>query len=240
DPLKHLTELRQTFANPVIHGVANHQPHAPNLIQHLHLHDRVDISQKNVLRIAVAIRQLRHKTRKDVQVQLQGVAHVDVLVISPAPVKSIAPFALDSFEIDPALGKKLEVLLGKILTDDPDDTNRSKKTRRQREVGSRTAQDPLCGAEGSFDGIECHRADNQNAHRYLPIMGFRLARTFLGMRVRSVMIASLSDDSQPQDRASDSAVTTRRIVLCASSTFCCKTFKTCSISTFPTASFQQS
>src|SRR5919198_627857 len=118
------------------------------------------------------------------------------------------------------------MLLGKILADDPDDLHRSKKTRSQGKVRGRTSQNALRGAKGRLDRIKRDCADDQDTHRYLPIMGFSLTRMPLGMRARSVMIAFLSDTAQSQDRPSDKVIATRRIVLCANSTFCCNSFKT--------------
>ena len=60
------------------------------------------------------------------------------------------------------------------------------------------------------------------------------------MRARSVMIASFNADAQAQARGADSFATARRIVRWARSTLFFSTVNTCSISTLPALSFQQS
>src|SRR3990167_7864409 len=100
--------------------------------------------------------------------KLQSVPHVDVLVITPAPMKSIALFALDPVSVDVPASKKLQVLIGKILADDADDSHRSEKTRRQRKIRGRPAQNPLRRTERRLDGIERHSPHNQNAHLFDP------------------------------------------------------------------------
>src|SRR3990172_7777659 len=100
--------------------------------------------------------------------QLEGVAQVDVLVVTPPPMKGVALFALDPVGVDVPPSKKLDVLIGKILANDADDSHRSEKTRRQGEVGRRSTQDPLRRAERRLDGIKRDSPDNQNAHLFNP------------------------------------------------------------------------
>src|SRR5262249_53247459 len=129
----------------------------------------------------------------------------------------------------------IQVFLRKILADNPDNAHRSKKTRRQGEIGGRSAEDALRGSEGCFNGIKRNRTDNQNAHRYFPMIGRRSERSFFGIRVRSVIMASFSDDRQAQARESAKSVTVRPMIFWASATFCCSTARTLSISTSPAA-----
>src|SRR5512139_2856091 len=122
------------------------------------------------------------------------------------------------------------MVLGKVLTDDTDDAHRREVTRAQGKIRSGTAENPLGRPRRRLYGIESNRADNQYAHRYFPIMGFRSCRSFRGIKRRSVMIASLSALAQPQMRCSVRAATAAPMVRRASLTLCCKTAKTCSIS----------
>src|SRR3990170_6470067 len=96
--------------------------------------------------------------------QLQGVAQVDVLVVTPPPMKGVALFALDPVGVDVPSSKKLDVLIGKILADDADDSHRSEETRRQRKIRGRPAQNPLCHTERRLDGIKRDSPHDQDAH----------------------------------------------------------------------------
>src|SRR3990172_5496491 len=163
--------------------------------------------------------------------QLQRIAHVDVLVVAPAPMKSLALFALYSFDVDVAPFEKLQVVIGKIIADDADDPDRRKKTRRQGKIRRRTAENPLRRARWRFDGIEGDGSYDQYTHRYFPIIGFSLARTCLGMRAGSVIIAFFNAEAQEQAGEVGGTRAIRRTVFCARATFWVKTARTCSIST---------
>src|SRR6185503_19483188 len=161
-------------------------------------------------------------------------------MIAPAPVKSISFAALNAFDVDITLGKNIQIILGKILADHTDDPHRGKKAGAESEIRRRTAENALGRAERGFDGVKSNGADNQDTHRYFPMIGFNSARNFLGIRDRSVMIASFSAEAQAQERAWVSSAAARRIVRWARSTLFLSTVKTCSISTSPAPSFQQS
>src|ERR1044071_6165162 len=165
--------------------------------------------------------------------KLQRVAQIDILMIASAPVKGVASVALQSFEIDLTLIENIDVVLRKILADDADDADRREKARAQGEVRSRAAEDTLGRAERRLDGIESHGTDDQNTHKYFPMIGSSSARIFFGIRARSVMIASFNAEAQPQARGADNSAAARAIVRCARATFCFSTVSTCSISTSP-------
>src|SRR5262245_5672986 len=150
-------------------------------------------------------------------------------------MKGIAGFAPDAFEIDLPLAEQIQVFLGKILADHTDNAHGSEKTRRQGKIGCRSPEYALRGPEGCFNGIKRNRTDNQNAHRYFPMIGRRSERICFGILVLSVIIASFSDDLQAQARASVKRATVRPMILWASATFCCSTARTLSISTSPAA-----
>src|ERR1700756_2880216 len=113
----------------MVHGVTDNQLHSANLIQHLELHDRINITEKNVFSVTIADRQIGHEAGQNVEVQLQGITNVDVLVITTAPMKSIALFSPEAFEIDLTLAEQVQVFLGEILSDNSNNPHRSKKTR---------------------------------------------------------------------------------------------------------------
>ena len=76
DALQNLLKFFLALANPMIHGVAHHQLHAPRIWFNTSIcMSRIDISEKNIFGVAVTLRQLGHETRQDVQMQLEGVAH---------------------------------------------------------------------------------------------------------------------------------------------------------------------
>src|ERR1051325_11249436 len=114
--------------------------------------------------------------------KLQRVAHVDVFMIASAPVKGVAFVALKTLKIDLPLIESLDVILGKILTDNANDPHRSEKTRTEREVRSRAAEDALGRAERRLDRIECHGTDDENTHKYFPMRGCSSVRIFFGIR----------------------------------------------------------
>src|SRR3989304_6744763 len=100
--------------------------------------------------------------------QLQGAAEFAVVRMPPPPMKGVALFALDPVGVDVPPSKKLDVLIGKILADDADDSHRSEKTRRQSEVGRRSTQDPLRRAERRLDRMQTTSPHNQDAHLFNP------------------------------------------------------------------------
>src|SRR5207249_2828164 len=71
---------------------------------------------------------------------------------------------LQGLQIDAAAFVELEVPPGKVLADDPDQSHRAEKARRQGSVAGRATQKPGIFGFWSFDRIERGRADNQNAH----------------------------------------------------------------------------
>src|SRR5581483_915658 len=173
--------------------------------------------------------------------ELDRVAHVQIFVVPPAPMKRVAALALQALEIDAAAAEEIDVFVGKIPADDADDSHGGEEARAHGEVGRRSAQDALGGARWRLDRIESDGADDEYAHlMYFPMIGLRSRTIFAGIFFRSVMIAFASAAPQPQPRASGKRVTTRRMMRCAKSTFCLSTASTRSISTSPAASFQQS
>src|SRR6266550_179163 len=172
--------------------------------------------------------------------QLEGVTQVDVFVVTAAPMKRIAFLALYALNVDVALIEEVDIILRKILADHADDPHRREQARAQSEIRRRPAQDAFGRPEGRFDRIKSDGSNNQDTHKYFPTMGRKSARSFFGMRARSVIIASFNADAQAQERKAVNRATACRIVRCARSTLRFSTASTCSIWTSPASSFQQS
>src|SRR5581483_10514260 len=135
--------------------------------------------------------------------ELDRVAHVQIFVVPPAPMKRVAALALQALEIDAAAAEEIDVFVGKIPADDADDSHGGEEARAHGEVGRRSAQDALGGARWRLDRIESDGADDEYAHlMYFPMIGLRSRTIFAGIFFRSVMIAFASAAPQPQPRAS--------------------------------------
>src|SRR5262249_31436481 len=106
----------------------------------------INVAQKDILRVAIGIGQIGDEAREDVQMELDGVAHVQIFVVTPAPVKSVAAFPLEALKVNAAAAEQIEIFIGKILADDADDSHGRKEARAHGEIGRRAAQDALGGA----------------------------------------------------------------------------------------------
>ena len=73
---------------------------------------------------------------------------------------------LQTFEINFVPPVKPEVFLRKIVANDADQFDRAEKARGDRGVAGRTAQQTRAGRVRCFDGVQCSRADNENAHLF--------------------------------------------------------------------------
>ena len=67
-------------------------------------------------------------------------------------------------DVDIALGEQAQILGAKIGADRADDTDRRKKTRREREIAGRAAQDLIGPALLRLDGVVGDRTDHHDTH----------------------------------------------------------------------------
>src|SRR5690242_1482834 len=119
-------------------------------------------------------------------------------------MERVAARALQPLKVDAAAAEQLQIFFGKILADDADDSHRREEARAHAEVRGRAAEHALGRAGGRLDRIEGDGADDENAAhlRYFPTIGLRSRSLLAGIFFRSVMIAFLRAEPQPQDRSS--------------------------------------
>ena len=104
--VKRLAKLRWRARNPIVHGVeANHRWFAPNLLQHRKLELRVNISQKNMRRIAIGIRQRGLEIGEDIQIGRKGCAFVHVLAVAAGPEEALPRHLLQTGKINAPAAK---------------------------------------------------------------------------------------------------------------------------------------
>jgi len=77
------------------------------------LNHRIDVAEKDVLGVAIAFRQVRFEPGQHVEMEFDGIALIDILMIAAAPMKGVALLALDALDIDAALCKQIKMVLGK-------------------------------------------------------------------------------------------------------------------------------
>src|SRR3989338_11147837 len=100
--------------------------------------------------------------------KLYRIAHVQILVIPAAPVEGFSLLPPETFQVHPAPGKDRQILLRKILADNPHDLYRRKKTRRHGKIGCRSSQDALGRPERGLYGVKGYGSNHQNTHLINP------------------------------------------------------------------------
>ena len=137
-------------------GVAGDQPRLGELVQHPSLETGVDVGEKDKGGVPITSGQDRREVRKDVELQVEGIADVHIFMVPAGPAKG-PPFShLQSFEINIAGGQKGPFVSRKVRTDHRDQLDPSKITCRYGKVRGRSSQDFFCTAVGRLDRIKGH------------------------------------------------------------------------------------
>ncbi len=108
--------------DPIIHGVAARQAEAVHLLAHAALQGGLDVAEQQVGRFLVAFRQLGIEIGEHVQIGAQRSAIVHVVRINARPEERLAAlYALQAFQIDPAVRQQLFVFSGEVVAHHGDD-----------------------------------------------------------------------------------------------------------------------
>src|SRR5713101_10200711 len=145
--------LRRGF-NPERMRIQAHKFRAAYLIAHLALQLRINITQKDVFRIAVAGGNLGLKFLEDVHLQIKQLAIVGILSVLARPVEGLTSGMLDARDINPMFMENIFMLLAEVLAHNCNYAYLGKVTRRKREEGRRPAQAGANFAVRTLDVIE--------------------------------------------------------------------------------------
>ena len=102
------------------------------------------------------------KVSKHVEPGIQSPGFIEGKAVLAFPTEGLSRSFLQPPDVNGEIPEQLQVLFRKILSNHGNQANRRKKAGRQGEVGGRTSQDLLGLAERGFDGVESHRAHNQD------------------------------------------------------------------------------
>ena len=103
---------------------------------------------------------------KNIQLHRAGLPGVHVPHVFSRPAKGLSRNNLQPVEVDAAAFQKLDVLLGKILTDNSDQVDRTEIRCCDSPVGGRAAQEIGMLLHLSLDVVEGYGTDNEDGHRY--------------------------------------------------------------------------
>ena len=115
--------------DPVVHRVAGHKLYIGHLLAHAPLQDRIDVSQKQKLGVAIGLGNLRLKGCKDVQLGVVRLGLVQVVEIGAFPEEALARRVLNAARVDAASLKDRLLPPAKILAHDGDDAHIGKEAR---------------------------------------------------------------------------------------------------------------
>jgi len=114
----HLAQILIMIRDPVIHRVAAHQLRPGHLLANLQLQHRIDVGQKQVVRVPIRSRNLRRERRKDVQVRAQRRRLVHRAAVRAGPVKRQPIRPLDACRVHTTTGQHGLVLCRKVAAHD--------------------------------------------------------------------------------------------------------------------------
>ena len=135
------------------HGLA----HAP--LQH-----RIDVGQKQKLRVAIGVGNFGLEAGKDIQLGLVRLGFVEVVEIRAFPEKGFAGGVLNAGGIDLARIKDGLLARAEVFADDGDHAHIGEKAGGQRKVSGRAGEAALPAPGGCFDSVKCNAAHNGNCH----------------------------------------------------------------------------
>src|SRR5437016_887508 len=101
---------------------------------------------------------------KNTQLRQKRPAIVHINLVFAGPMESLAGQNLKTFEINSMPVIKLNVTLGKIVTDHADELDGAEEARGHGGMAGRAAEQTRVFSFRGLDGIEGGRADNEDAH----------------------------------------------------------------------------
>jgi hypothetical protein len=150
--------------DPVIHGVAGHQPRLRHRLAHAPLQDWIDVGQKEKLRVAIGVGNLRLEGGKDIQIGDVRLGLVQAVEIGALPEEALACGVLDAAGVDFMRIEDRFLSSAEVFADDGDDAHIAKVARGERKIRRRAAQAALPASRRSFNRIEGHAAHYGNRH----------------------------------------------------------------------------
>ena len=150
--------------DPVVHGVTGHKAHIRHGLAHAPLQHRIDVGQKQKLRVAISFGYLGLETRKHVQFGVMRLGFIQVIQIGAFPEEALARSALNPANVDVALVEDRLLLGAEVLANHGDDAHIGKKAGCQRKVGGCAAQAALLASRRGFNRIESHAAYYGDCH----------------------------------------------------------------------------
>src|SRR6185436_7354402 len=139
EPFQKLEQILQSDVQPKVHGVGSDEFGALHLVEDMMLQARSNICQEDKGGVLMGLRQSGSKRFKHPQFSNEGAPIVHVQFVLSGPMKGFAGQNLQAFEIDAMAFVKLQIALGKIVTNDADEIDRAKKARGHCGVAGRTA-----------------------------------------------------------------------------------------------------
>ena len=153
--------------DPVVHGVAEHEPRTLELLQHLALQHRIDVCQEHLGEGAQAVVKLGAELLEDVQLGAQGLARVHVRAVDPFPPEGLPRAHFDAREIQIGVLEREARFGGKVAPDDRDDRDREEMPGGEREVRRGSPQHVLHAPGRGLDRVQAQRAHDRDRHAYI-------------------------------------------------------------------------
>src|SRR5271169_2096195 len=224
--------------DPVVHGVSAYQPGVGHSVADLCLQNRVDVGEKEKLRVQIFGGQLWLKTREHVEIRLQRLGFVDVLPVLALPKECLALRALNATGIDAALVHHGFVVGREVIAHDAHHANIGEVAGSERKICGGAAENLLAHTVRGFKAVKRDRTNNNDGQgmgsyffslwKYLPTISFRRSSVAAGTLSFCVMIAWLRADPHLQPRSLGMAATASRTTLLAFSAFFTSTPMICS------------
>ena len=118
----------------------------------------IDVPQKDILRIAILLRNLGTKVGKNIEFSFQRVGLVQVVAILTLPAKGSPLHIFQARQIDISRFEKFDVLATKILTYTGHQIHPGEEAGHHTKEGRRASQDFFRFPKGRLDRVVCYRA----------------------------------------------------------------------------------
>src|SRR5579862_2504213 len=166
DSLEHFHQAGPRLLDPIIEQIRNDDFGTVYLLQYVFLQGGIVRRKVQIVRATLIRQQFGREIFQYVERKRDGVAHVQVFVITPVPACRFALALDDSTHVDIPFGEQPHIFGPEIRTDHRDDTDRREKSRRNRKVAGAATQDFLDFSVGRFDRVVGQKPDRNNAHLY--------------------------------------------------------------------------
>ena len=138
------------------------KPGVFHLGEHPCLQHRIDVAQEYAIRLPVSVGNARPEAFKHVELGIQSPGFIEGKAVFSPPPEGLSRNFLQPPGVNGEIPEQLQVLLREVLPNHGNQSNRSKKAGRQGEIGSRASQNLLGFSKRGLNGIESHRAHDQD------------------------------------------------------------------------------